>query len=136
MSCDNFDTFLFATVSDRDPKELEKGFVQIIFSTESRRALAGVEAHQSFLMVETTAYFEAYRYVLEGLQDLEVEDLPFQRSVYCLSLFNSIISQPYVCTGYRTGDVDAMRESWQNIFFHHVFLILRIADCVHTVPYF
>ncbi|XP_020339540.2 NFX1-type zinc finger-containing protein 1 [Oncorhynchus kisutch] len=81
MSSDNFETFLFATVSDRDPKELEKGFVQIIFSTESRRALAGVEAHQSFLMVETTAYFEAYRYVLEGLQELEVEDLPFQRYI-------------------------------------------------------
>ncbi|XP_031682929.1 NFX1-type zinc finger-containing protein 1-like isoform X2 [Oncorhynchus kisutch] len=81
MSCDNFDTFLFATVSDRDPKELEKGFVQLSFLGESRRALAGVEAHQSFLMVETTAYFEAYRYVLEGLQELEVEDLPFQRYI-------------------------------------------------------
>ncbi|KAK6320892.1 hypothetical protein J4Q44_G00078680 [Coregonus suidteri] len=81
MSCDNFETFLFATVSDRDPKELEKGLVQISFSAESRRALAGVEAHQSFLMVETTAYFEAYRYVLEGLQELEVEDLPFQRYI-------------------------------------------------------
>lgn len=86
MSCDNFETFLFATVSDRDPKELEKGFVQLSFLGESRRALAGVEAHQSFLMVETTAYFEAYRYVLEGLQELEVENLPFQRSVYCLSV--------------------------------------------------
>ncbi|KAK6319679.1 hypothetical protein J4Q44_G00108900 [Coregonus suidteri] len=81
MSCDNFDTFLFATVSDRDPKELQKGFVQLSFLGESRRALAGVEAHQSFLMVETTAYFEAYRYVLEGLQELEVEDLPFQRYI-------------------------------------------------------
>lgn len=36
-------------------------------------------------MVETTAYFEAYRYVLEGLQEQEEEDLPFQRCVYmCL----------------------------------------------------
>lgn len=30
-------------------------------------------------MVETTAYFEAYRYVLEGLQEQMEDDLPFQR---------------------------------------------------------
>lgn len=30
-------------------------------------------------MVETTAYFEAYRYVLDGLKELEEDDLPFQR---------------------------------------------------------
>lgn len=34
---------------------------------------------QNFLMVETTAYFEAYRYVLQGLQELEGDNLPFQR---------------------------------------------------------
>uniref|UniRef100_A0AAY5KHR1 RZ-type domain-containing protein n=1 Tax=Esox lucius TaxID=8010 RepID=A0AAY5KHR1_ESOLU len=81
MSCDNFVTCLFATVSDRDPKELKKGFVQLHLSAESRRALAGLETRQPFLMVETTAYFEAYRYVLEGLQELEVEDLPFLRYI-------------------------------------------------------
>lgn len=30
-------------------------------------------------MVETTAYFEAYRYVLQGLQELEEDNLPFQK---------------------------------------------------------
>lgn len=30
-------------------------------------------------MVETTAFFEAYRYVLDGLRELEEDDLPFQR---------------------------------------------------------
>lgn len=34
---------------------------------------------QLFLMIETTAYFEAYRYVLEGLQEQEEDSLPFQR---------------------------------------------------------
>lgn len=32
-----------------------------------------------FLMVETTAYFEAYRYVLDGLKEMDEENLPFQR---------------------------------------------------------
>ncbi|KAJ8260466.1 hypothetical protein GJAV_G00182490 [Gymnothorax javanicus] len=81
LSRDNFETFLFATVSDRDPAELQKGLVQLSFSQGSRPALAGVQVSDSFLMVETTAYFEAYRHVLEGLQEQEVEDLPFQRYI-------------------------------------------------------
>lgn len=30
-------------------------------------------------MIETTAYFEAYRYVLDGLQEQQEDELPFQR---------------------------------------------------------
>ncbi|KAM9410372.1 NFX1-type zinc finger-containing protein 1 [Pholidichthys leucotaenia] len=81
MSCDNFESFLFATVSDRDPANLEKGLVQITFTEESKAKLARLEKNEVFLMVETTAYFEAYRYVLEGLQEQEEEELPFQRYI-------------------------------------------------------
>ncbi|XP_040014742.1 NFX1-type zinc finger-containing protein 1 [Xiphias gladius] len=81
LSCDNFESFLFATVSDRDPKDLQKGQVQITFTEESRFKLASIQKDQLFLMVETTAYFEAYRYVLEGLQDQQEDNLPFQRYI-------------------------------------------------------
>ncbi|KAI4900627.1 hypothetical protein NFI96_021503, partial [Prochilodus magdalenae] len=81
LSMDNFETFLFATVSDRDPKLLKEGQVQLSFSRDSRAELANVQASHSFLMVETTAYFEAYRYVLEGLQEQEEDGLPFQRYI-------------------------------------------------------
>ncbi|XP_008287693.1 NFX1-type zinc finger-containing protein 1 isoform X2 [Stegastes partitus] len=81
LSCDNFETFLFATVSDRDPKALKKGLVQITFTEESRYKLTRIQRDQLFVMVETTAYFEAYRYVLEGLQEQEEADLPFQRYI-------------------------------------------------------
>uniref|UniRef100_A0A665VRZ3 Zinc finger, NFX1-type containing 1 n=1 Tax=Echeneis naucrates TaxID=173247 RepID=A0A665VRZ3_ECHNA len=81
LSCDNFESFLFATVSDRDPKYLKKGCVQITFTTESRYKLARFQKDQSFLMVESTAYFEAYRYVLEGLKEQEEDNLPFQRYI-------------------------------------------------------
>lgn len=76
---DNFETFLFAVVNDRDPKLLKEGKVDLCFSANSRPSLARVEPSHSFLMVETTAYFEAYRYVLEGLQEQDENDLPFQR---------------------------------------------------------
>ncbi|XP_047203702.1 NFX1-type zinc finger-containing protein 1 isoform X1 [Girardinichthys multiradiatus] len=81
LSYDNFESFLFATVSDREPKDLEKGLVQITFTEESRIKLARIQTDQFFLMVETTAYFEAYRYVLEGLKEQTEEDLPFQRYI-------------------------------------------------------
>ncbi|CAJ1050338.1 NFX1-type zinc finger-containing protein 1 isoform X2 [Xyrichtys novacula] len=81
LSCDNFDTFLFATVSDRDPKYLRKGRVQISFTEESRYNLSTFKTGQPFMMVETTAYFEAYRYVLEGLKEQEEDSLPFQRYI-------------------------------------------------------
>ncbi|KAM4740439.1 NFX1-type zinc finger-containing protein 1 isoform 2-T2 [Anableps anableps] len=81
LSYDNFESFLFATVSDRDPKDLQKGQVQITFTEESRLKLARIQTDQLFLMVETTAYFEAYRYVLEGLKEQIEDDLPFQRYI-------------------------------------------------------
>ncbi|XP_074497910.1 NFX1-type zinc finger-containing protein 1 isoform X1 [Sebastes fasciatus] len=81
LSCDNFENFLYATVSDRDAKDLKKGLVQIAFTEESRLKLATMEKGQSFLMAETTAYFEAYRYVLEGLQEQVEDELPFQRYI-------------------------------------------------------
>lgn len=81
LSCDLFESFLFATVTDRDPKALEKGQVNISFTEESRFKLATMEKDQVFLMVETTAYFEAYRHVLRGLQEQTEDNLPFQRYI-------------------------------------------------------
>ncbi|XP_063766744.1 NFX1-type zinc finger-containing protein 1 isoform X2 [Eleginops maclovinus] len=99
LSCDDFESFLYATVSDRDPKELAKGKVQIAFTAESRLKLAAMEKDQSFLMIETTAYFEAYRYVLEGLQEQEEDKLPFQR--YIVECNKDVLPPAYL----RRGDV-------------------------------
>ncbi|XP_061687607.1 NFX1-type zinc finger-containing protein 1 [Syngnathoides biaculeatus] len=83
LSCDNFESFLYATVADRNPKNLIKGQVTVTFMGDSRFKLARMENAQDqvFLMVETPAYFEAYRYVLEGLQEQDENVLPFQRYI-------------------------------------------------------
>ncbi|KAL8179818.1 UNVERIFIED_CONTAM: NFX1-type zinc finger-containing protein 1 [Gekko kuhli] len=78
LSRDHFETFLFATVSHRDSQELKEGLVRLSFNKHSQALLAEVGPADSFLMVETTAYFEAYRHVLKGLQELQEEDIPFQ----------------------------------------------------------
>ncbi|NXC00851.1 ZNFX1 protein, partial [Orthonyx spaldingii] len=81
MSQDHFETFLFATISNRDAAELVHGIVELCFDAESRVLLAEVQPSDSFLMVETTAYFEAYRHVLEGLQKTQEKDIPFQKYI-------------------------------------------------------
>ncbi|NWH37090.1 ZNFX1 protein, partial [Chloropsis hardwickii] len=81
MSQDHFQTFLFATVSNRNAADLVSGIVELCFDAESRPLLADVQPSDSFLMVETTAYFEAYRHVLEGLQKMREEDIPFQKYI-------------------------------------------------------
>ncbi|NXB78120.1 ZNFX1 protein, partial [Donacobius atricapilla] len=81
MSQDHFETFLFATVSKRNAADLVDGIVELCFDAESQPLLAEVQPSDSFLMVETTAYFEAYRHVLEGLQKMREEDIPFQKYI-------------------------------------------------------
>ncbi|NXO70779.1 ZNFX1 protein, partial [Phainopepla nitens] len=81
MSRDHFETFLFATVSNRNATDLGNGIVELCFDVESQPLLAEVQPSDSFLMVETTAYFEAYRHVLEGLQKMREEDIPFQKYI-------------------------------------------------------
>ncbi|XP_064586204.1 NFX1-type zinc finger-containing protein 1 isoform X1 [Zonotrichia leucophrys gambelii] len=81
MSQDHFETFLFATVSNRNAAELVNGIVELSFDADSQPLVGEFEPSDSFLMVETTAYFEAYRHVLEGLQKMREEDIPFQKYI-------------------------------------------------------
>nr|XP_040059120.1 NFX1-type zinc finger-containing protein 1 isoform X2 [Gasterosteus aculeatus aculeatus] len=94
LSCDNFQSFLYATVSEREPKSLKKGLVTVAFTEESRWKLARIENDRPFLMIETTAYFEAYRYVLDGLKELEEDNLPFQR--YIVECSKDVLAPAYL----------------------------------------
>ena len=78
LSKDNFKTMLFATVSNRDEKKLRKGRVDIRFIEE--QDVWGIESRNCiYQMVESPAYFEAYRHVLKGLKELDENSLPFKK---------------------------------------------------------
>lgn len=111
LSMDNFETFLFATVTDRDPKLLRQGEVNLCFSPDSRAALARVQPSDSFLMVETTAYFEAYRYVLEGLQEQDENDVPFQR--YIVECKTDVDPPAYLLVEGRSYDLSCIAAEGQ-----------------------
>uniref|UniRef100_A0ABM0N1E6 NFX1-type zinc finger-containing protein 1-like n=1 Tax=Saccoglossus kowalevskii TaxID=10224 RepID=A0ABM0N1E6_SACKO len=76
LSKDNFNTAHFATVAHREPKQLESGFLALKF--HSLEDVIYELPDQPYKMVESNAYFESYRYVLEGLQDLNTNSLPFR----------------------------------------------------------
>ena len=78
LSKDNFKTMLFATVSKREPEQLKRGRIDIRFIEE--QDVLGIESRDSvYQMVESPAYFEAYRHVLKGLKELDETTLPFQK---------------------------------------------------------
>ena len=80
FSNDNFQTCLFATVANRDPKDLEHGEIDVRF-VDGHNTVANVQRSDEFTMIESPAYFEAYRYVLEGVQELDEHTLPLQRYI-------------------------------------------------------
>ena len=78
LSKDSFKTMLFATVSNRDEENVKEGRIDIRFIEE--QDVRGIESRNHvYQMVESPAYFEAYRYVLRGLKELDEESLPFKK---------------------------------------------------------
>ncbi|XP_021348884.1 NFX1-type zinc finger-containing protein 1-like [Mizuhopecten yessoensis] len=80
LSNDNFKTLLFATVAERDAKNLEEGILDIKFEGLIKRNF-NLDFNKKYVMAETVAYFEAYRHVLKGLQNINEGDLPFEKYI-------------------------------------------------------
>ena len=82
LSADNFNTLVFATVENRDPEGLEIGELDVCFeNVDTGEINQFVEGKEIFVMIESPAYFEAYRHVLEALKEIQPEELPFQRHI-------------------------------------------------------
>ena len=71
---------LFATVAERSLGDLNRGMVSIRFEED-------VEMHsicnmkETFVMVESNAFFEASRHILSSIQMAETETMPFTRYI-------------------------------------------------------
>ncbi|CAL1544821.1 unnamed protein product, partial [Lymnaea stagnalis] len=76
LSKDNFETVIFATVAHREVGQLAKGNITV--NVKSGLDLVfNSTSNDVYVMAETTAYFESYCHVLEGLQEM-VDNLPLQ----------------------------------------------------------
>eukprot|EP00062_Callorhinchus_milii_P005522 gi/632945075/ref/XP_007887854.1/ PREDICTED: NFX1-type zinc finger-containing protein 1-like [Callorhinchus milii] len=108
LSKDRFKNMLFATVANRNIEELKKGLITIIFTEDSRLKLADVKPGDLFLMVETSAYFEAYRHVLEGLKEIEADDFPMQK--YIVQCHPEVSEPEYIKHGSFTYTLQPLIE--------------------------
>lgn len=73
FSKDNFESLIFATVTFRKTEDLENGCVKVTFQSNLEDVFT-TSVHDIYVMAETVSFFESYRHVLEGLQ--EVDELP------------------------------------------------------------
>ncbi|KAI0240716.1 NFX1-type zinc finger-containing protein 1 [Lamellibrachia satsuma] len=71
---DVFQTVSFATVHERDAKILAKGEASLRF--ENVHGLPDTSREETYVMVETTAYIEACRHILQGLQSIQEKEEP------------------------------------------------------------
>ena len=71
---DKFKSVIFATVEGRDIRQLQRGRIEVKFI--NLPDIVGKPADATFLMAETSAYYESYRHVLEGLQEYNKDNLP------------------------------------------------------------
>ncbi|MGH0151217.1 UNVERIFIED_CONTAM: hypothetical protein FKN15_019478 [Acipenser sinensis] len=106
LSRDNFETMIFATVANRDVKDLQKGITTLDFTEESRLKLSEFQENDYFLMVETTAFFEAYRHVLGGLKEMALGELPMQK--YIVSCDTDISAPQYLMNHPHTYSLQSL----------------------------
>lgn len=95
LSKDDFDTSFYAVVSKREVEDLEKGLIQIRFENCTEEVL-NLSPEEELIMAETTAYFEAYRHVLEGLQEVEAT---FPMSRYIVDCQKMVKPPAYLIEG-------------------------------------
>ncbi len=83
LSTDNFESIVFVTVADRKPDLLKKGIITVKF--EGTVNGFQLDPQAVYTMVESVAYFEAYRHVLNRLQTVstlgETHMMPFKQYI-------------------------------------------------------
>ena len=100
LSSDDFQTILFATVAKRDAKLLAEGLVSIQFEADVLEEVFQIDPDQRFVMVESTAYFEAYRHILEGLKRASLYHLTDRLPIFKRYLVDSELSPPIAVPRY------------------------------------
>ncbi|CAL1528885.1 unnamed protein product [Lymnaea stagnalis] len=86
LSADNFQSYQCAVVENREPKDLERGLVDVQFIMDRDRnegfmRIIEESRDKRFIMVESPSYFEAYKYVLAGLQNFTENNFPFWKYI-------------------------------------------------------
>ncbi|KAG8185046.1 hypothetical protein JTE90_017067 [Oedothorax gibbosus] len=80
FSANDFKTILFASVAKRETKELIEGKLFVRFEEQTDKVL-NFTPSKNFVVIETSAYFEAYRHNLSALKSLNEANLPMNQYI-------------------------------------------------------
>ena len=112
LSTDNFKhSMLFATVVKREVSLLEEGCLIVKFEGDTNGFQ--INPDQVFTMVESTAYFEAYRHILNKLKDIssQKDQIPFKSCIVELAVSNIFPPSYYQrCTKFDLTNVLGMKS--------------------------
>ena len=82
LSSDDFKSLVLATIEERNPQDLSVGELDVRFQNVGKEEIAVfVKEREEFVMIESPAYFEAYRHVLEAMKNIKPEEFPFQKYI-------------------------------------------------------
>lgn len=82
LSSDDFKSLVLATIEERNPRDLSVGELDVRFQNVDKEEIAVfVKEREEFVMIESPAYFEAYRHVLEAMKNIKPEEFPFQKYI-------------------------------------------------------
>ncbi|XP_076063757.1 NFX1-type zinc finger-containing protein 1-like isoform X2 [Oratosquilla oratoria] len=73
----DFETIYFASIQERDVKYLKDGLIGVKFQD----SIDDLNLCTQFTMIESKAFFIAYKHVLTALQKLQGDQLPFQENL-------------------------------------------------------
>ncbi|KAG0721344.1 NFX1-type zinc finger-containing protein 1 [Chionoecetes opilio] len=76
FSNDNFATMILGSVADRSPEALKEGIIGIEFESD----ISEFDMSGNFTMVESRAYFMAYKHVLQALKEMP-NNIPMEKYV-------------------------------------------------------
>ena len=113
LSSDDFQTLFFASVENREAKDLRHGQLDIRFeNVQPEEVNRFISKREAFKMVESSAYFEAYRHNLEALQGITEDAFPFKEHIiHC----QNEISPPEYLTETSTFDLSVIKPKDQKI---------------------
>ncbi|ESO98812.1 hypothetical protein LOTGIDRAFT_114003 [Lottia gigantea] len=84
LSKDNFQNCVYATVVNRDKKDISNGLLGIRFEfldIEELNTFVLENRSHRFCMVESPSYYEPYKHVLQGMQHMNEANFPFYNYV-------------------------------------------------------
>ena len=110
LSRDNFKTIHFASVVKREAEHLEQGQLIVKFEGDTKFNAFEIDPMVEFRMVESTAYFEAYRHILESLQQIKPDQMPFQNYIVARFDKGSQIPLPLCYRHHSRFDLNAILE--------------------------